>query len=416
MVKLFATEMAERVTSEALQIFGGAGYTTLHAVERYWRDARLTKIFEGTSEIQLRIISDHLLGKPRRPDSATSQTASSRLTAASCARCASPSPSRPRCGPIQDLGQTARGHRRIIDIWAARCMARDCEGEILPGGADWQIVRPDGTIEVVARYTIRGALGRSGLRPERGLARRRPGGPRAHVAKASWCRRQLSLPHGTTLRDRRDPRSNGWNARPSSASRRARPTGSRSASTRCVGSLFGIRAASHDGSRRSSQPYSNGPASCPDVRPEAGAWASGWRPPSCGRRRPASGRSWPRGASVAPSSPGTRVSSRVWKTSRPGRWPMLTTEVSRQLLDQELHDVLLARFVERRGRLVHEDPVGLVDQHAGEGHALLLAAGQDVVPALGLVEPVAQMVEADLVQHVLQHLVADALRCGRDRA
>ncbi|MCC7346674.1 MAG: acyl-CoA dehydrogenase family protein [Variibacter sp.] len=63
MAKLHATEMAERVTSEALQIFGGAGYTTLHAVERYWRDARLTKIFEGTSEMQLRIISDHLLGK-----------------------------------------------------------------------------------------------------------------------------------------------------------------------------------------------------------------------------------------------------------------------------------------------------------------------------------------------------------------
>jgi alkylation response protein AidB-like acyl-CoA dehydrogenase len=63
MAKLHATEMAERVTSEALQIHGGAGYTTLHAVERYWRDARLTKIFEGTSEIQMRIISDHLLGK-----------------------------------------------------------------------------------------------------------------------------------------------------------------------------------------------------------------------------------------------------------------------------------------------------------------------------------------------------------------
>jgi alkylation response protein AidB-like acyl-CoA dehydrogenase len=63
MVKLFASEMAERVTSEALQIHGGAGYTKLYAVERHWRDARLTKIFEGTSEIQLRIISDHLLGK-----------------------------------------------------------------------------------------------------------------------------------------------------------------------------------------------------------------------------------------------------------------------------------------------------------------------------------------------------------------
>ena len=50
-------------TSEAIRIHCGAGYTTLHAVERRRRDARLTKTFEGTSEIQLRIISDQLLGK-----------------------------------------------------------------------------------------------------------------------------------------------------------------------------------------------------------------------------------------------------------------------------------------------------------------------------------------------------------------
>jgi alkylation response protein AidB-like acyl-CoA dehydrogenase len=62
MVKLFASEMSERVTSEALQIHGGAGYTTDFAVERHWRDARLTKIFEGTSEIQRRVISDRLMG------------------------------------------------------------------------------------------------------------------------------------------------------------------------------------------------------------------------------------------------------------------------------------------------------------------------------------------------------------------
>lgn len=63
MVKLFASEMSERVTSEALQILGGGGYTTLNQVERHWRDARLTRIFEGTSEIQMRIISDHILGR-----------------------------------------------------------------------------------------------------------------------------------------------------------------------------------------------------------------------------------------------------------------------------------------------------------------------------------------------------------------
>jgi alkylation response protein AidB-like acyl-CoA dehydrogenase len=63
MLKLFASEMAERVTSEGIQIHGGAGYTTDFAVERHWRDARLTRIFEGTSEIQMRIISDAMLGK-----------------------------------------------------------------------------------------------------------------------------------------------------------------------------------------------------------------------------------------------------------------------------------------------------------------------------------------------------------------
>ena len=63
MVKYLAGEMSEKVTSEAVQIHGGAGYTTDFAVERHWRDARLTKIFEGSSEIQMRIISDELLGR-----------------------------------------------------------------------------------------------------------------------------------------------------------------------------------------------------------------------------------------------------------------------------------------------------------------------------------------------------------------
>ncbi len=60
-VKLLASEMAVRVTSSAMQLHGGNGYTTERRVERYWRDARLTTIFEGTSEIQRRIISDRIL-------------------------------------------------------------------------------------------------------------------------------------------------------------------------------------------------------------------------------------------------------------------------------------------------------------------------------------------------------------------
>ncbi|MEJ8280121.1 acyl-CoA dehydrogenase family protein [Pseudonocardia spirodelae] len=65
MVKLVATEMAAEVTASGIQLHGGNGYTTEHQVERHWRDARLTTIFEGTSEIQQKIVADRLL--PRSP-------------------------------------------------------------------------------------------------------------------------------------------------------------------------------------------------------------------------------------------------------------------------------------------------------------------------------------------------------------
>lgn len=63
MVKLMATEMAAEVTADGIQLHGGNGYTTERQVERYWRDARLTTIFEGTSQIQQHIISERLLGR-----------------------------------------------------------------------------------------------------------------------------------------------------------------------------------------------------------------------------------------------------------------------------------------------------------------------------------------------------------------
>ena len=50
-------------SGDAMQLHGGNGYTTERQVERYWRDARLTTIFEGTSQIQQKIISDRLLPK-----------------------------------------------------------------------------------------------------------------------------------------------------------------------------------------------------------------------------------------------------------------------------------------------------------------------------------------------------------------
>jgi hypothetical protein len=61
MAKLFCSEHAVDVTDEALQVFGGAGYVSDHPVERYYRDARITKIYDGTSEIQKNIIGDDLL-------------------------------------------------------------------------------------------------------------------------------------------------------------------------------------------------------------------------------------------------------------------------------------------------------------------------------------------------------------------
>jgi len=58
--KLFASEMAERVCSEALQIHGGYGYLSDFPVERYYRDVRVCKIYEGTSHIQKLIIARNL--------------------------------------------------------------------------------------------------------------------------------------------------------------------------------------------------------------------------------------------------------------------------------------------------------------------------------------------------------------------
>jgi butyryl-CoA dehydrogenase len=61
MAKLYASEMATRVAHKAIQIFGGYGYSTEFPVERHYRDARITEIYEGTSEIQRIVIAASLL-------------------------------------------------------------------------------------------------------------------------------------------------------------------------------------------------------------------------------------------------------------------------------------------------------------------------------------------------------------------
>jgi alkylation response protein AidB-like acyl-CoA dehydrogenase len=61
MAKYFASESAVDVTNEAVQIHGGYGYVSEYDVERFYRDAKITTIYEGTSEIQREIIAREVL-------------------------------------------------------------------------------------------------------------------------------------------------------------------------------------------------------------------------------------------------------------------------------------------------------------------------------------------------------------------
>jgi alkylation response protein AidB-like acyl-CoA dehydrogenase len=62
MAKLFASEMAMKVTTDAIQVHGGYGFIKEYQVERYFRDAKITQIYEGTSQIQKLVIARHVLG------------------------------------------------------------------------------------------------------------------------------------------------------------------------------------------------------------------------------------------------------------------------------------------------------------------------------------------------------------------
>ena len=64
--KLFASAAARRVTGDAIQVLGGYGYTREFPVERYYRDAKITEIYEGTSEIQRLVIARSILGLSER--------------------------------------------------------------------------------------------------------------------------------------------------------------------------------------------------------------------------------------------------------------------------------------------------------------------------------------------------------------
>ncbi len=57
-------------------------------------------------------------------------------------------------GPVQDIGPVPGGHRRVIPIVGGSFSGERLSGTILPGGADWNLVRPDGTVYLWARYTL----------------------------------------------------------------------------------------------------------------------------------------------------------------------------------------------------------------------------------------------------------------------
>jgi alkylation response protein AidB-like acyl-CoA dehydrogenase len=67
MAKLFASEMVNRITAKAVQLHGGYGFTKEYAVERFYRDARVFTIYEGTSEIQRVVISNQVFKDKRKP-------------------------------------------------------------------------------------------------------------------------------------------------------------------------------------------------------------------------------------------------------------------------------------------------------------------------------------------------------------
>ena len=72
MAKMYASDIALEVTNDALQIFGGTGFLKGMDVERMYRDAKITTIYEGTNEIQRVVISSNILGKPPKSEGGSS--------------------------------------------------------------------------------------------------------------------------------------------------------------------------------------------------------------------------------------------------------------------------------------------------------------------------------------------------------
>ena len=67
MCKLFATDTAMQVTTDAVQIFGGYGYMRDYPIEKYMRDAKITQIYEGTNQVQRMVVARSLIKEAHGP-------------------------------------------------------------------------------------------------------------------------------------------------------------------------------------------------------------------------------------------------------------------------------------------------------------------------------------------------------------
>ena len=128
MAKLFAAEMAQRVTTKALQIHGGYGYTKEYPVERNFRDARITEIYEGTSEIHRLIIAREDLRRTRAGDRIDEGSTTWART-------------RDVPGPRGLDGADARGRREASRFPEGLC-ARGLSGVRIPGALARPRTRP----------------------------------------------------------------------------------------------------------------------------------------------------------------------------------------------------------------------------------------------------------------------------------
>jgi hypothetical protein len=84
-------------------------------------------------------------------------------------------------GTVQEIGTLASGRRRVVPIVGGRVEGPHLQGELLPGGADWQLVAPDGSAAIEARYTLRASDGGLILVHSRGMRN----GPPATLARLS---------------------------------------------------------------------------------------------------------------------------------------------------------------------------------------------------------------------------------------